>query len=878
MNDLPTGTVTFLFTDIEGSTRLLQELGDEYRRVQEDHAEIMRSALGKEEGTVIRTEGDSFFAVFRSAVQAVRAVVQAQRELAGRDWTHGTPLRVRMGMHTGEGVLGGDDYLGIDVNRAARIAAAAHGGQVLLSNAARVLVGESLPREVGLLDLGEHRLKDFDEPIRLFQLTAPDFEKDFPPLRTLDLPTNLPTERTAFIGREREIAGLLELLRRRRLVTLTGPGGTGKTRLALRAAAELLDDFSNGVFFIDLAPISDPGLVPSAIAGALGIRDLGPRPLLEALVDHLRPWKTLLVFDNFEQILEAATVVGTLLDAAPEAKAIVTSRTPLRLSGEQEYPIPPLAVPDNGGPTPELLSGFESVALFVERAKAVDPGFALTNDNSSAVAEICRRVDGLPLAIELAASRVRMLTPHAILQRLDRRLPLLTTSARDVPERHRTITATIDWSHDLLDKPEQALFRRLAAFVGGWTFESAEEIANPEGELEIETLDGLESLGEKSLVQGALSDHEPRFRMLETIREYGLERLKSAGEFDSIRTRHQIAFLRLAEKAESHLYGRDSKAWFDRLESEHDNLRLAIQWAIESVRVEDGMRLTSALWRFWQIRGYLAEGRRWVEAMFALPSAGMRSAVRAKALLAAGSLAYWQGNLETAGREYTESLSISRELNDARGIAEGLFNLSFVHSALGESDLASRYLLEARGTFQKLGDERQAAFATMGLGIAAVRMGDSESGWSFAKEARARFESLGDPLGIGLGSGVMGHLSLAEGDNEAGRREFLTSLAVVEEIGDRLGIAVALDAAALIAGRRGRHDVSLRLAGAADSIKKTARGQAPIPWYNFEDPRDLAGGTHSPQQITAALELGRDMSIEEAIALAKEELQTEDAS
>ena len=868
-----------MFSDIEGSTRLLRDLGDAYRGVQDEHAAILRKAIDDEDGTVIRTEGDSFFAVFRSAVQAARAVLAAQRGLAAHEWTHGAPLLVRMGMHTGEGVPGGDDYIGIDVNRAARIAAAAHGGQVLLSEATRALVEETLPDDVGLLDLGEHRLKDFDRPIRLFQLTAPGLRKDFPPPNTLEVPTNLPTERTAFIGRDHELPGLVEMVRRRRLVTLTGPGGTGKTRLALRAAGKLLDDSPNGVFFVDLAPISDPGLVPSTIAAALGVREEGARPALDVLVDHLRPQKVLLVLDNFEQILEAATVVATLLDAAPDAKAIVTSRTPLRLSGEQEYPVPPLAIPDLGGPEPDLVSGFESVALFVERARAVDPGFALTKDNASAVADICRRVDGLPLAIELAASRVRMLTPGAILQRLDRRLPVLTTSARDVPERHRTITATIDWSHGLLGKPERALFRRLAAFVGGWTFESAEEITNPGGELEIETLDGLESLGEKSLVQRATSDHELRFGMLETIREYGLEQLKAAGEFDAIRTRHQITFLNLAERAERQLYGRESKVWLDRLESEHDNIHLAIRWAIESGRVEDAMRLASALWRFWQIRGYLAEGRRLVEAVFALPSAGMRSAVRAKALLAAGSLAYWQGDLETAAREYEESVSISRELNDAQGIADGLLNLAFAEGARGELELASQHLLEARRTYEELGDQRQAALATLGLGMTAIRTTDWMTGWNFTKEALARFESIGDPFGVGLSRSVLGHLSLVAGDNERGQREFLASLDAVEEIGDRLGLAVILEAVALIAGRRGRHDISLRLAGAAESVKKTAHGAAPpMPLYNFEDPRDLAGETHSPEQIDAALELGRDMPVEDAVALAREELEKEDGS
>jgi predicted ATPase/class 3 adenylate cyclase len=878
---LPTGTVTFLFTDIEGSTRLLQELGDEYRRVQDDHAAIIRKTIEDEDGVVIRTEGDSFFVVFQSAVQAARAVVAAQRGLVAHQWTHGGPLLIRMGLHSGEGVLGGDDYLGIDVNRAARIAAAAHGGQVLLSDATRALVAEALPEEVGLLDLGEHRLKDFDRPIRLFQLTAPEFHKNFPPPRTLEVPTNLPAERTAFIGRDHVLAELVELIRGRRLVTLTGPGGTGKTRLALRAASELLVDTPSGVFFVDLAPISDSALVPSTIAGALGVREDAARPVLDVLVDHLRPREVLLLLDNFEQILEAAPVVGKLLDAAPQVKTVVTSRTPLRVSGEQEFPVPPLAVPQKGTPEPDKVSQYESVALFVERSRAVDPGFSVTTDNASAVAEICLRVDGLPLAIELAASRVRMLTPQAILQRLDRRLPLLSTSARDVPERHRTLGATIAWSYDLLAEPERVLFRRLAAFVGGWTLESAEEIANPNGELEIETLDGLESLGEKSLIRRVVSDIGLRFGMLETIREYGLEQLAAAGELDEIRRRHAMAFLNLAERAEPEVRGRESRAWLDRLEDEHDNLRSALRWTIETGRAEEGMKLGAELWRFWQIRDHLAEGRQWMEELLRVPAARTGSPSRAKALLAAGSLAYWQTDLDTAERRYEESLELARELGDRQGIAEALFNLAFPYAARGELESAEEFLLEARQTFEDLGDERQAAFATGALGMSRFIAGDDspdelERGRILTREARDRFQSIGDVLGVALTSGMYGVRSLLAGDLEEARAGLTASLEAYVEIRDMLGVAVALDATATMAGRAGRHDVALRLIGASSLLKDTARGQAPRTMLRLDDPRELARGSLPSERIEAAFDAGRALSIEAAITLARQELANED--
>jgi class 3 adenylate cyclase len=464
---LPTGTVTFLFTDIEGSIRLLQRLGDAYRAVQDDHARIMRRAIDEGGGVAIRTEGDSFFAVFADHAAAVRAAVTAQRDLAAHPWPQGMPLRVRMGLHTGRGELGGDDYLGIDVNQAARIAAAGHGGQVLLSEATESLVRHDLPDGVTIRDLGEHRLKDLDHPVRIHDLVIEGLPAEFPPLKTLDVPSTLPSPLTSFVGREREAEQVAELLRASRLVTLIGPGGTGKTRLAVEVARRSVDAFPDGSYFVDLSPITDPMLVPDSIASALRfLPERSGRSVLEILQDHLRDRKALLLLDNFEQVLPGADTVAALLEAAPRIRVLATSRSPLGLSGEQAFPVPPLGILDAADDVAALRQS-EAVSLFVDRATAVDPSFSLADEDVPIVAAICARLDGLPLAIELAASRVRLLPPRQLLERLEPALPMLVGGPRDAPERQRTLEAAIGWSYDLLDEGGRILFRRLSVFAGG---------------------------------------------------------------------------------------------------------------------------------------------------------------------------------------------------------------------------------------------------------------------------------------------------------------------------------------------------------------------------------------------------------------------------
>src|SRR6266542_2088011 len=544
MPELPTGTVTFLFTDIEGSTRLLQELGDRYAAVRDEHAEIVRRAIAEGDGVEVSTVGDSFFAVFRSPAGAVRAAVVAQRGLAAHDWSPPLAVRVRMGLHTGEGIPGGDSYVGIDVNRASRIADAAHGGQVIVSDATRGLVEHALPEGTSLRDLGEHRLKDIIHPERLHQLVVEGLPADFPPPRTVDArPNNLPAQLTSFVGREEDVAEVERLLARPRLLTLTGAGGTGKTRLALQVAAKMLKEFRDGAYFVDLSSVTDPALVPSAVAGALGVPEVAGRPILDGVKDHLRDRELLLVIDNFEQVAEAGPVIEDLLTAAPGLKVLVTSRVVLSLRGEHEYVVPPLEPPDPERlPDVLTLGRFEAVQLFTERALAVQPGFRLTEENAPAVAEITARLDGLPLAIELAATRTKLLTP---------------------PQRQRTLRDAIAWSHDLLGGADRALFARLSVFRGGWTLEAAEAVCDPEA-LGLDVLEGLGSLVDKSLVRMTGPDGgEPRFSMLETIREFGQEALRAVGDLDSVRRRHAEYFLGLAVEAESHLTGDDQVEWLD---------------------------------------------------------------------------------------------------------------------------------------------------------------------------------------------------------------------------------------------------------------------------------------------------------------------------
>ncbi|MDP8928589.1 MAG: AAA family ATPase [Actinomycetota bacterium] len=872
MPDLPTGTVTFLFTDVEGSTRLLERLGERYRDVQHRHDAIIRGAIADGDGREVSTEGDSFFAVFPSPAGAVQGAVEAQRELAATTWPEGAAVRVRMGLHTGEGSLGGDNYLGLDVNRAARIAEAAHGGQILISDATRSLIERRLPPGTRLRDLGRHRLKDLTQPERLYQVVIEGLEQDFPQPRALDArPNNLPVQLTRFIGRSDEIAQIGELLVSNRLVTLIGPGGTGKTRLALQVAAEALADFGDGVFFVDLSAVTIPELVPAAIAAALDVREEPGRPMIDALGDYLRDKELLLVLDNFEQVVEAgAGVLEPLLRIAPEVKALVTSRLPLHLYGEQEFPVPPLALPDPQHlPDLEALRLFEAIALFVARAAGAKPDFRLTADNARAVAEITARLDGLPLAIELAASRVKLLPPQALLARLRQRLPLLSAQDRNVPERQRTLRRTIEWSYELLDDAEQRMFARLAVFTGGAELEAVEAVVNPDGELGLDALEGLASLVDNNLVRSVGGpEGEPRFTMLETIREYGLERLSEWDEESAFRRRHAEHWIEVVEQAAEGLAGPDQAAWTRRLEHDHDNFRSALSWALQSGEAELGLRLAATLRDFWRLGSHVREGVRWLRELLALPAAAGRTLLRARALTVAGELHGWIGDPEAYLRYAEEAVAIYRDLGDSRVRPEALAALGWAQLQVGRLEAARASLREAKELYIGQGDRQEVGESNMALGILAFLEGRANQARPLYEDALETFKDLRNTYFVALVEGMLGQVDGTEGKFEAAAQRYRTSLSTYRQIDNLMGTAWVLYSFAHLALLRGQHERALRLVGASDALLE---GVGELPALVSATMGDVGAAARSFLDEATAKRVyqeGLAMELEDAVAYA----------
>ena len=807
MQDLPRGTVTLLFTDMEGSTQLLQQLGDQYADVLSECRQLLRTAFQQWSGHEVDTQGDAFFVAFARATDAISAAVDAQRALVSHPWPEGTTVRVRMGLHTGEPSLTPEGYVGLDVHRAARIMSAGHGGQVLLSQPTSTLVEQDLPDEVSLRDLGEYRLKDLGRPQRLFQLVISDLPADFPPLKTLDSsPNNLPIQPTPFIGRKQEVATIRDLLDREdvRLLTLTGPGGTGKTRLGLQVAAKLSDRFAGGVFFVNLAPLREPEFVLAAMAQTLEVQETAEHSLLELLQAFLREKQVLLVLDNFEQIVSAAEQVAALLTACPKLKIVVTSREVLHVRAEHEFAVPPLALPDPERlPDPVVLSQYEAVALFIERAQAVKPDFQVTNANARAVAEMCVRLDGLPLAIELAAARIKLLPPQALLTRLEQRLVVLTSGARDVPARHQTLRNTIAWSYDLLDAAEQRLFRRLSVFVGGCTLEATEAICAALGDRDGSALDGVGSLIDKSLLhQTEQEGGELRLWMLETIREYGLEALAASGEMELTRRAHADYYLALAEEAEPELAGPQQGVWLERLEREHDNLRAALQWSVEQGGVGQHMemvlRLSGALWWFWLVRGHLSEGGQWLEKAL-MESEGSMTLARARALQGLGEVAFNQGNYGRAEKRCRESLAIFRELGDRKNIALSLNILGLVAEWSRNYTAAYSLIEEALALYKELGDKRGLAYTLGALAYATSHQGEYARARSLAEESLALFREVGDKAGITYALSRLVEVMLFQGDLARAHSLLRESLVLSRELGDKGGIAESLDLSGQIA-------------------------------------------------------------------------------
>jgi predicted ATPase/class 3 adenylate cyclase/DNA-binding CsgD family transcriptional regulator len=807
MGELPQGTVTLLFTDMEGSTSPLQRGGERYADVLEACQHLLRTAFHQYHGHEIDTQGDAFFVVFARASDALEASVDAQRSLASQAWPQGIAVRVRMGLHTGEPHLAADGYMGLDVHRAARIMNAGHGGQILLSQTTRDLVEHELPEGASLRDLGAHRLKDLEHKSHLYQLVTPGLPADFPPLRTLDsYAHNLPVQLTSLIGREQEVAAVCHLLQRQevRLLTLTGPGGTGKTRLGLQVAAELSEEFSDGVFFVNLAPLSDPELVVPTIAQTLGLKETANQPRLDLVSAWLREKELLLLLDNFEQVAEAAVEVSALLARCRKLHVLVTSRAVLHLSGEQEFPVPPLSLPDPKHlPDLETLSQYEAVALFIARAQAVKPDFQVTNANAPAVAEICVRLDGLPLAIELAASRSKMLPPQALLARLGQRFSLLTSGAQDVPARQQTLRNTIAWSYDLLDAGEQLLFRRLSVFVGGTTLETIAALYTALGDEPGQLLDGIASLIDKSLLQQSEQEaEEPRFVMLETIREYGRETLTVRGEVDATCQAHAVSYLALAEAAEQEWEGPQEAVSFARLEHEHDNLRAAMSWLLERGEAEMALRLCAALWWFWGWSDYIYEGWSFLERALEGSEEGAAT-LRAKALWSAGNLASNLGNFERGEVLCQESLALFRAIGDTKGMRNAVFQLAMVAEAKGDFAAARSRYEESLVLAREVGDKSLVAWALSFLAEIAIQQGEYARARPLLEEGLALFRESGEKTGVAVSIRCLAIMLFAQGNLAGAHAVAEECLALNREIGTRSAEANVLPVLAEITSYQG---------------------------------------------------------------------------
>jgi len=812
--ELPSGTVTFLFTDIEGSTELLHELGPEaYAEALAEHRRLLRQVLSACGGVEVDTQGDAFFYAFASAPQAVEAAGESQKALASG------PIRVRMGLHTGTPHLAAEGYVGEDVNLGARIAASGHGGQTLFSKDTCALVS------VELTDLGEHRLKDFPEPVWIFQLGS----QRFPPLKTISN-TNLPRPVSSFIGREREVAEVAALFRGgARLVTLSGAGGSGKTRLAIEAASELVPEFKNGTFWVELATLRDVSLVPEAIAQTLGARD--------GLAEHVGERELLLLIDNLEQLIDAAPDLATLLERCPNLRLLVTSRELLRVRGEVEYAVPPLALS-------------EAVELFCHRSQL---------ESDEAIAELCRRLDSLPLAVELAAARTSVLSPAQILERISKRLDLLTGS-RDAEARQQTLRATIEWSYELLQEEEKRLFARLAIFAGGCTLEAAEEAA-------LADLDTLQSLVNKSLVRHT----GERFWMLETIREYATEQLKDSGEAEMLQGRHAEHFLALGEEAEPFTSVEYSGEWIERLEREHDNLRAALDHFAASGEHELGLQLAGALADFWREGGHVAEGRRRLES--ALQGQQRPTAVHARALTGAAFMAYGSGDIPAARSTAERALELHRRLGDPRGAALDLNILCVAAIEEGELERAEQFADESLALFHQAGDEGNAVAATRTLAFTYHSRGD-------LKRARALHESnLSQARALGFTETEAGTLgSLAMIAFEQSRLEDALALGkqnllACRELGSLQAIAQSLcrsaSTFAVVAGKAG---LAARLLSCFEALQdRIGVGEAWITRMN-EETLSAIRARLDEEAFAEAWEQGRKLTADEAVALALEAL------
>ena len=895
----PAGTLTFLFTDIEGSTRLEQDVGrDAYAELRERHRRLLRAAFGAHAGVEQGTQGDSFFVVFGSAREALLAAIEAQRSLAAESWPAGATVQVRMGLHAGEADVAGGSLVGIDINRAARIAATGHGGQIVVSDSVRGLAGASLPDGVSLRSLGSHRLKDLRAPESLWQVAADGLAPEFPPLKSIDArPNNLPTQLTSFVGREAELEEAGRLLAANRLLTLTGPGGTGKTRLSLQVAANAADDYPDGIFFVALETVREPALVATRLLSAVGLPETGTRPAETVLREWLAEKHVLFVLDNLEQVLGAGPIIADLLRAAPGLTVLATSRAALRVSGEQDYPVPGLPTPPDPSHLtaleraqlpeaertldPATLSTYEAVRLFIARASAVRPGFSVTNENAPAVAAICSRLHGMPLAIELAAARVKLLSPDAILARLEGQLSLLAAGSRDLPERQQTLRGAIAWSYDILDESCRLLLDRLSVFEGPFELEAAEAIGGPPSELGQEVLDGLVSLADQSLIRTTEDGSEPSFQLLETIREFAAEMLDRRGQLAELQQRHAAWYLEFARRGAPELSGNDQRVWLERFERAHDNIRAVLDRAVAAADAETAIGLAFATWRFWQKRGHLYEARRRLDAMAAADWSRREPTLRARLMEALGGVGWWQGDIAAMRPAYEEAVAIWRSMNDPAELANALYNYSFsftvpetVSAAVDldtDPDGQGRAALEeALELYRRLGDERGEANVLWGMGNMLYFQNNADAGATQFAQALEKFRRVGDRTMEAWSLHQLGGALLRKGQREESRPYLRHALRHFHEASDTAGITLVLDDLSSQALADDDPIRAARLWGAARSLTAaTGAGLASfVDGWIEQQVRPNVRNSVPPDELERGAREGAEMKLDDLVAYA----------
>lgn len=853
---------------------LWEKYPDAMRAALERHDSLLNQIFAAYHGFVFKTTGDSFCTAFTKAPDALSAAVACQQALALEQWRTPVPLRVRMAIHTGTVEQRDNDYFGPPLNRVARLLAIGHGGQVLLSNASQELVRDMLPAGAELRDLGEHRLRDLSRPEHVFQAVHPALPSQFPPLRSLDnpeLPNNLPQQTTSFIGREKDLLEVNELLKKTRVLTLSGMGGSGKTRLSLQIAADILDQYSDGVWFIELAHITDASLVSHAVAAALSIREEPGHPVLQTLCTMLKTKKLLIILDNCEHLVEeCARMVATLLQACPETTFFTSSREALGVPGEMIYRIPPLSLPDlQQRIVIETLTQYEAVRLFVERATFHKSDFAVTNENAASLAQLCVSLDGIPLAIELAAARVRAMSVEEINSRLNNLFRLLTGGVRTALPRQQTLRALIDWSYDLLNEQERVMLHCLSVFRGGWTLEAAEAVCTGETIEDWEALDLLSSLVDKSLVLTESYGSETRYRLLETVRQYAREKLEETGTSDEVRRRHCLCFLALAESAERAIMGSQQATWLRRLDFEHDNMRSALDWSLNiSTGAEMALRLTGALGRYWWRRGYLRMGRDYLETALQYAGAESRTAARAKALHWSGVMHFRLGEYDNARTALEHGLELARETRETTEEMLCLNTLGNMSVFLRELDAAKKYYEQGLVVVRRLGDRSGEAMILGNMGNLCYDLEDYAGSRDLYQQAIEIFRATRHQIGEAIYLANLGRVLLKQAELQKARDYLTQGLHITRELGDRGQIVFGLWSFAQLNAKEGNLEIAARLLGASDSLRDEIGNT--LSSSALEEHAELSETLHNglgEEAFTANYNKGNRMNWDQAVAL-----------